>query len=156
MAYAHAVAAQAGYVTAVYGVDRDGIDLRIQGGGHMRPALELQLKATMNLGNPTDGAFRFPLPSRNHNLLCIAAQTPRLLVVLDLPRDPDRWMTVTDDELVMRNRAYWANLYGRDETDNERTITIPIPVQNVFDVPNLQALVEQSSTLSTLMLKVLR
>ena len=144
MAYAHAVAARAGYVTAVYDLDRDGIDLRIQAGGPMRPALELQLKATINLGNPSDGAFRFPLPSRNHNLLCIATQTPRLLVVLDLPRDRDQWMTVTNDELVLRHRAYWANLYGRDETANDHTITIPIPVRNVFDVPNLQDLMEQS------------
>ena len=50
-AYAHAVAAQAGYVTAVYESDRDGVDLRIQASGVMRPALELQLKATINLGN---------------------------------------------------------------------------------------------------------
>lgn len=144
MAYAHAVAARAGYVTAVYDLDRDGIDLRIQAGGPMRPALEIQLKATMNLGNPSNGAFSFPLPSRNHNLLCIATQTPRLLVVLDLPRNRDQWMTVTNDELVLRHRAYWANLYGRDETSNNRTINIPIPVQNVFDVPNLQILMEQS------------
>ena len=53
-AYAHAVAAQAGYVTAVYEQDRDGVDMRIQAGGDMRPALELQLKATVNLGGPDD------------------------------------------------------------------------------------------------------
>ena len=57
MAYAHAVAARAGYIPAVYDLDRDGIDLRIQAGGAMRPALDLQLKATINLGAPRDGAF---------------------------------------------------------------------------------------------------
>ena len=146
MAYAHAVAARAGYVTAVYDLDRDGIDLRIQAGGAMRPALDLQLKATINLGNPTDGAFRFSLPSRNHNLLCFPTQTPRLLVVLDLPRDEQRWVTVTDDELIIRHCAYWADLSGRDETQNSDSITVPIPVQNVFDVPNLRDLMEQSRT----------
>ena len=40
IAYAHAVAAQAGYVTAAYERDRDGVDMRIQAGGEMRPALE--------------------------------------------------------------------------------------------------------------------
>ena len=144
MAYAHAVAARAGYVTAVYDLDRDGIDLRVQAGGAMRPALELQLKATINLGHPTDGAFRFNLSSRNHNLLCFPTQTPRLLVVLDLPRDEQQWMTVADDELILRRRAYWANLSGRDETQNESSVTVPIPARNVFDVPNLQALMEQS------------
>ena len=46
-AYAHAIAAGAGYITADYDLDRDGVDLRIQAGGPMRPALELQLKATI-------------------------------------------------------------------------------------------------------------
>ena len=55
--YARAVAARAGYVTADYDMDRDGVDLRIQAGGAMRPALDLQLKATINLGQPHDGHF---------------------------------------------------------------------------------------------------
>ena len=146
MAYAHAVAARAGYATAVYDLDRDGIDLRIQAGGAMRPALDLQLKATINLGDPKDGAFRFSLPSRNHNLLCIPTQTPRLLVVLDLPRDERQWITVASSELTIRHRAYWANLSGRDETQNVGSITVPIPIQNVFNIPNLQALMAQSRT----------
>ena len=144
MAYAHAVAARAGYITAVYDLDRDGIDLRIQAGGLMRPALELQLKATINLGPLRNGAFPYPLPSRNHNLLCIPTQTPRLLVVLDLPRDQEQWMTVTLDELTIRHSAYWADLSGRDETQNAESITVQIPEGNLFNVPNLQALMDQS------------
>ena len=144
MAYAHAVAARAGYITAVYDLDRDGVDLRIQAGGSMRPALDLQLKATINLGDPRNGVLNFRLPVRNHNLLCIPTQTPRLLVVLDLPRDDQQWMTVTTTELIIRNRAYWVSLSGRDETSNDESITVQIPVQNLFDVPNLQALMNQS------------
>ena len=69
MAYAHAVAARAGYTTAVYDLDRNGIDLRIQAGGAMRPALELQLKATVNLRQADAESFSFALPVRNYNLL---------------------------------------------------------------------------------------
>ena len=57
MAYAHTVAARAGYTTAVYDLDRNGVDLRIQAGGAMRPALELQLKATVNLRPGRCGKF---------------------------------------------------------------------------------------------------
>ena len=46
--YARAVAAGAGYVTSVPEYDRDGVDLQIRAGGHMRPAIDLQLKATIN------------------------------------------------------------------------------------------------------------
>jgi hypothetical protein len=143
-AYAYAVAARAGYSTAMYAEDRDGIDFRIQAGGGMRPALDLQLKATFNLGRLDDGCFRFPLNRRNYDLLRIEAQTPRLLMVLDLPRDKNLWMTITADELVMRRSAYWLNLKGYPETDNLVSITVRIPERNLFDVKNLRMLMEQS------------
>ena len=145
IAYAHAVAAQAGYVTAAYERDRDGIDMRIQAGGEMRPALELQLKATVNLGAPhDDGCFHFPLRRRNYDLLIIRTQTPRLLVVLDLPDEKERWMSITDDELILRHRAYWLNLKDWDETENSAYRTVAIPERNVFDVVSLRDLMEQS------------
>lgn len=144
VAYVLAIAARAGYTTAERDLDRDGVDLSLQAGGAMRPAIDLQLKATMNLGSPRDGTFHFPLPARNHNLLCQATQTPRLLVVLDLPRDEDQWMTVTREELTLRRCAYWANLFGRDETPNVESVTIPIPERNLFDVDALRTLMEQS------------
>ena len=142
--YVQAIAARAGYVTASYDLDRDGIDLRIQAGGGMRPALDLQLKATVNLGKPKDGCFRFPLKRRNYDLLCIETQTPRLLVVLDLPKDEHRWMTITENELVLRHRAYWLNLKGHEETNNQSSATVQIPRENLFNVEVLQALMEQS------------
>ena len=143
-AYAQAVAARAGYVTAVYDFDRDGVDLRIQAGGAMRPALELQLKATINLGPPHEGHFRFPLNRRNYDLLRGQTQTPRLLVVLDLPSDQREWMTITVDELVLRRCAYWLNLKGFEATENRRSVTVRIPSGNLFDVDGLRALMEQS------------
>ena len=144
-AYAHAVAARAGYTTAVYDLDRHGIDMRIQAGGAMRPALELQLKATINLGEAgSDGCFGFRLKSANHNLLCTPAQTPQLLVVLDLPREREQWMTLTADELILRRRAYWLDLLGEEETSNPSDITVRIPEVNVFDVDGLRHLMERS------------
>ena len=88
--YAKAIAARAGYVSLDYDLDRDGIDLRIQAGGAMRPALELQLKATVNLARRDDGYFHFPLKRRNYDLLRDATQTPRLLLVLELQKEKSR------------------------------------------------------------------
>ena len=146
MAYAHAVAARAGYTTAVYDLDRNGIDLRIQAGGAMRPALELQLKATVNLRQADAESFSFDLPVHNYKLLRKPTQTPQLLVVLDLPRDEQQWLTITDDELVIRHRAYWLNLRGREKTDNRESVTVAIPQANLFDVAGLQDLMERSRT----------
>lgn len=142
--YAHAIAARAGYTTAKPSPDRDGVDLQIQAGGAMRPALDLQLKATFNLEPRGDGHLRYRLKIRNYNSLRIDTQTPRLLMVLDLPKDEERWMTVTTDELVLRHRAYWLSLRGCAETANETSVTVDIPEGNLFDVESLRSLMERS------------
>ena len=143
-AYALAVAARAGYTTSVPDMDRDSIDLRIQAGGAMRPALDLQLKATVNLGKASDGCRRFPLNLKNYNQLRCPAQTPRLLVVLDLPKDENLWMTVGEDELAIRYRAYWMNLRGYEKTENQTSVTVSIPEENLFNVESLRDLMAQS------------
>ena len=142
--YVQAVAARAGYTTAEHSLDRDGVDMLIQAGGKMRPAIALQLKATINLGKPSEGFFHYALRSENYNLLCGPSQTPRLLVVLDLPRDQAQWLTTTPDELVLRRSAYWLNLTGHDGTENRSSVTVHIPEQNLFNVDNLRMLMEQS------------
>ena len=142
--YARAVAAGAGYVTADCDFDRDGVDLRIHAGGAMRPAIDLQLKATVNLTESENGYCRFRLKRRNYDLLRIATQTPRILFVLDLPADERRWITITPDELVLRRRAYWINLKGCEESDNQSSVTVRIPMRNVFNVETLQSLMQQS------------
>ena len=142
--YVRAVAVRAGYTISVPTPDRDSVDLQIQAGGAMRPALDLQLKATVNLKRRDDGHVRFPLNRRNYDLLRVETQVPRLLVVLDLPKDEDRWMTVTADELVLRHRAYWLNLQGREETSNKVSVTVAIPEGNLFNVESLRRLMEQS------------
>ena len=142
--YVRAVAARAGYTTSTPSLDRDGVDLRIQAGGAMRPTLDVQLKATVNLGRRGDGHVRYPLKRRNYDLLRIETRLPRLLVVLDLPKDEDLWMTVTEDELVLRHRAYWLSLQGYKESANKESITVPIPEGNLFDVEGLRRLMEQS------------
>ncbi len=85
--YAYAVAARYGYVTASCDPDRDGVGLRIQAVGAMRPALDLQLKTTVDLDECHGGHFRFPLKRRNYDLLRLETQTPRLLMVFALPKD---------------------------------------------------------------------
>jgi Domain of unknown function (DUF4365) len=143
-AYVAAVAAGAGYVTAVMDFDRDGVDLQIRAGGSMRPSLDIQLKATINLGEPRGGAFRFPLKRRNYDLLLAETMIPRILVVLDLPRNEADWLKVTSDSLILRRCAYWTSLGGLSETGNKESVTILIQSQNRFDVDSLKALMEQA------------
>jgi hypothetical protein len=145
-AYVQAVAAGAGYVVATMDFDRDGIDVEIKAGGAMRPSIGLQLKATINLGGSADGVFRFPLKRRNYDLLRFPTQVPRLLVVLDLPRDEKEWLEVTAENLVLRRSAFWASLAGAPETDNETAITVSIASDHRLDTHSLRVLMEQSRT----------
>ena len=145
--YVKALAARAGYSTSVPEPDRDSVDLRIQAGGPSRPAIDLQLKATSALAEPRGGFLRFRLPIKNYRDLREETQTPRLLVVLELPRDESRWMTVTHEDLVLRRRAYWLSLQrDHEEVVSQETITVRIPEQNLLDVEVMCDLIERSRT----------
>ena len=108
LVYVKALAARAGFVTSVPEPDRDSVDLRIQASGPRRPALDLQLKATSSLDEPQAGFVRFRLTAKNYRDLRVETQTPRLLVVFELPKDESRWMTVTGEELALRRRGLLA------------------------------------------------
>jgi hypothetical protein len=146
VAYVHALAAGLGYVVSQKNFDRDGVDLTVEAGDGCRPKIDIQLKATINLKDNGKGAFRYPCRKRNYDLLRLTTQTPRLLVVLHLPSDANEWLTVTPSELVLRNCAYWANLLGAAEVENETSVTIDLPQHNRFDLAGLKALMEQSRT----------
>lgn len=94
------------------------------------------------------GSRPFRLSIKNYNDLRLPTQTPRMLVVLELPEDESRWMTVTAEELVLRRRSYWLSLQQRQEEEVERrqTVTVHIPERNVFDVGALRKLMELSRT----------
>ncbi|KKZ14065.1 MAG: hypothetical protein TH68_05765 [Candidatus Synechococcus spongiarum 142] len=147
LVYVKALAARAGFTTCKPDPDRDSIDLSIHGGGRRSPALDLQLKATTKLG-PEQNCYRsFPsLSIKNYNDLRKETQTPRLLVMLELPQDESDWMMVTPEKLILRRRAYWLSLQGGEhgEVSNKTKVTVRVPVGNVLDVEMLQTLMEKS------------
>ena len=54
-------------------------------------------------------------------------------------------MTVTDENLVLRRRAYWLSLQrDHEDVDSQETITVRIPVQHLLDVEVMRDLMEQS------------
>lgn len=146
-AYVAIVAAGAGYTLAVRDFDRDGVDVLVRAGGGMRPSLDIQLKATARLGQgEQEEEFRYKLPRRNYDLLRGETQTPRILVVLDLPEDEEQWVDISAERLVMRRCAYWASLEGCPETDNTTRVTITLKKRNRFDIKSLKKLMEWSRT----------
>jgi hypothetical protein len=145
-AYVQAVAAMAGYMTAEFKPDRDGTDMQIRAAGSMRPSLDIQLKATINLSPAKDGKFHYALRRRNYDLLREPTMVPNILVLLALPQVEAEWLTVTSEQLVMRRCAYWASLKGFPETTNKDTVIILIEDEDRFDVDGLKALMERART----------
>lgn len=144
-AYVQAVASAAGYTFSIDNKDVNGIDIRIHAGGSWDLSIGLQLKATTRLGAPSaDGHFRYKLEIKDYRRLIRGAQYPKYLVVLDLPGDKDDWLTVSDDELIIRRCAYWVSLYGCSERDNRRSVTVSIPSHQRFDPEALQSLVQDA------------
>lgn len=142
-AYIQAVAGAAGYSTGRPDFDRDSVDITIGAGGAMRPRLDAQLKATTNIVR-IGSEIHFPLGIKNYNDLRVATQTPRILIVLEMPKDEKDWVTITVEQLILRKAAYWISLLGMPETENDTSVTVSIPVSSVFDVPALTSLMELS------------
>ena len=144
IAYVHAVAALAGYTCGEPpGPDRDSVDIQVSAGGHMRPKVDFQLKASIALTGDLDN-FNYPLKMKNYNDLRVPTQTPRALIVLDLPRDPSEWLKISVDEMIIKRAAYWCSLAGLPEVTNATKKTIYIPRANVFDVDALKRMMECS------------
>ncbi|MCY4265701.1 MAG: DUF4365 domain-containing protein [Gammaproteobacteria bacterium] len=99
--YVKALAISAGYITSVPEIDHDSIDLRVQAGGSIRPAIDFQLKATSSLDKAEDGSIRYRLKSKTIMIFELKLRHVSLLVLLELPQDESQWMTISSDELVL-------------------------------------------------------
>lgn len=142
-AYILALAGAAGYTTSKRNFDYDGVDITIDAGGSFRPRVDIQLKATINVSLKGSSISYF-CPKRNYDLLRGPTQTPRILVLFQLPIAKEDWLVVGADEMILRHRAHWLSLKGLPETDNETGCTVYLPMLNRLDVAGLSALMDKS------------
>ncbi len=96
-------------------------------------SIDFQLKATVDW--QCDGeSVRYDLKADTHNLLVQhnneyvsnSRGAPLLLILLCMPREPDDWIGLSEDELLLRRCCYWALLTG-ELTSNTATTRIQIP-----------------------------
>ena len=126
-AYLHAVCSKAGF-SCKQGDrhdDADGIDAIITYRGDLdytylkKIPLNVQLKATIKKPIEKDGCLSYFLKGVNRydNLRKKDSPVYKVLVVLFLPDNPDEWLNISDDELIIKKAAYWINLYGYPAVD---------------------------------------
>lgn len=148
-AYVRAIAAHAGLTVSEpendYGIDMTlrAITLRGKRRRDVGPQVDLQLKSTAQSA-VRDTHLAYDLAVANYDdLRAHSPLSPRLLIVLVLPADEARWLSQSDDELVLRHCAYWLSLAGYPETAAKHTVRVSIPMTNVFSVPALRDLIQR-------------
>jgi len=70
---------------------------------------------------------------------------PRILVVFVMPKDPARWLSLSEDELVLRRCVYWCSLLGLSDSQNEAYQEVNIERKNVFNGEALYTLMLRAS-----------
>ena len=136
LSYIEAVASHAGFQFEEVKVDRDSVDGTLKADFGKRPRIEFQAKATAR-DVVRQSYIHFPLPVKNYNDLRGEAINPRILIVLIMPEEIREWVTQTDEELCLRNCAYWLSLAGEPETSNQHSVTVYVPLGNVFNSAEL-------------------
>ena len=144
LAYVRAVAADVGYQVTRPEVDVDSVDGILMGSSGGRGRIDFQAKATTQdvlSGNE----LRFPLPVKNYDDLRADTLTPRLLIVLLMPRERGEWLQHSLRELCLRRCAYWLSLEDCPSTSNSHTVTVSVPARNMFDGGNLVGLMDKAA-----------
>jgi hypothetical protein len=145
-AYIQAIAARAGMTVSVPSPDA-GIDMSVHdviavGRQRIESGFRIDIQAkstTLARLNPTE--VRYDLEVAAYETLRYPAGCPRLLVVLVLPDDEARWLSQSEEELVVRRAAYWLSLRGFPPTKNRRSSRVSIPRGNLFTAGAVQAMI---------------
>lgn len=143
-AYIAALAAGCGYTISIPNLDRDSIDIMVSSGSSRRASVQFQLKATSS-PNWTDCDLIFQLKQKNYNDLVCERQVPLLLAVMVLPTQSADWLSISDQELVLKRCVWWHSLKGQPITDQGSKQVI-ISRNNLLNMNALTDLVGRSQS----------
>lgn len=148
LAYLTAVAAQAGCQVQEFKVDRNGVDATIRPIAGASIAVDVQMKSvTTNVRIDGGKALSYQLDRRTYDKLRRTdVQVPQLFVLLEMPKERESWLEVTPP-LVLRNAAYWRDLWGLPGVDTAST-AVHIDAANVLDDKAIVAILEQAHAMA--------
>ena len=146
-AYLHAVAGKAGMSCKIGDRHDDaaGVDAEVNFRGvtdhpyirHVQ--LNVQLKATKKSPgtNPEFVSYFFKGIERFNKLRTNDSSIYKILIVLFLPENTEAWLKCTEEELTIKNCAYWVSLYGADESTNGSGETVYLPRPHLINPDEL-------------------
>ncbi|MFC3798108.1 DUF4365 domain-containing protein [Cohnella sp. GCM10012308] len=138
-AYTLAVAHKAGFNCSKpeydYGIDGSIKDVQIIRPGRYLDcgfSIDYQLKCTVNVEYEKDH-LKYDLEAKTYNDLIIEdVGTPRILILFVLPSDQSQWLNISTNHTILKNCAWWYSLKGMPPTNNENTIRIRIPLEQIL------------------------
>ena len=136
LAYIRAVAACAGYQTIRPELDNDSVDGMLIADFGRRPRIDFQAKATSQQIVRGEN-IHFALPIKNYDDLRADTRTSRILIVVLMPEEKRQWLTQTQEQLCLRHCGYWISLEGHQMVSNTTSVTVHIPLDNMFNVEQL-------------------
>ena len=137
-AYAHAIAAAAGVAVGSIRPDINGLDVHFlspDDGTDAGTAAHVQLKSTAEqLTADESGNKTYRLRHVDYDRLRLKTSVPRVLVVVEVPRDPQNWITCEPERLLLHASARWASVRGEGPTEYAESSKIPVvlPAANTF------------------------
>jgi hypothetical protein len=157
--YLHLVSAMAGFDCQVSTrhLDAAGIDAVLRAKERFSDdskltemSLDVQLKATSKRVVAGKKGISFSL-TRDHydKLRTTETASPRILVVLFMPTEREKWLSHNAKSLVARKCAYWTCLQGKPEITKDST-TIYIPKRNHFSTGQLREIMARVSKAESL------
>jgi hypothetical protein len=160
-AYLHAVVSKAGFSCEYRNrhLDGAGVDATITEDGRKLAddsvltsfSVDVQLKATYQHLAEQNDRLSYALSVPHYDKLRVEAlASPRLLVVLRLPPNPEEWLQISEDALVAKRCAYWLSLRGAPASGNLESQTVDIPRPNLVSPLGLTTLMARFSRLEVL------
>ncbi|MET7346359.1 DUF4365 domain-containing protein [Streptomyces sp. NPDC087866] len=138
LAFMRMITYEAGCSVKSHEVDYEGVDITVVSSAEYRyyygPQFELQLKCTTQHRYLADDHMAWPMKEKPFRKLTQEKKfIPSYLGVLLIPREPDPWLTVTEEGLLTQSRLYWASADDLRVTgDLGATHTVHLPRSNLF------------------------
>lgn len=152
-AYLHAVAsvARASCQIATRLEDNHGIDanLSVFGPFDADPSrnevdVKVQLKATKQTLAATFSHFSYPFSGlQQYNRLRAVGSNPvKILILLQLPENDQNWLEISAEHLALKRCAYWLSLRGAPESQNQSSVSVYFPKNQIFSPVSLRSISE--------------